>query len=146
MLLDMNKKILKTITLHSLVFLALFLLPKVAFAQIRNWDDPNGDGNKDDSCLIDGVPTLKCLEVVTANLLFMSNALILFVLFIMFVIGSFKWLTSLGDPEKVSSAQGTFKWAVIGLVVYISAYLILRIIDILLLGGEGKIFTFQIGG
>ncbi|CAN5161020.1 hypothetical protein BH09PAT2_BH09PAT2_01870 [soil metagenome] len=140
------KKYRKIISIHTLVFLALFLLPRVAHGQIRNWDDPNGDGDKKDSCLIDGVPTLKCLEVVFANLLFMSNALILIVLFIMFVIGSFKWLTSLGDPEKVSSAQGTFKWAIIGLVVYVSAYLILRIIDVLLLGGEGKIFLFQIGG
>lgn len=135
----------KKIALHFVAFLALFLLPKSAFAQIRNWDDPNGDGDKADSCLIDGVPSLKCLEVVIANLLFMSNILILLVLFIMFVIGSFKWLTSLGDPDKVSNAQSTFKWAIIGLIVYVSSYLILRIIDVLLLGGQGKIFMFQIG-
>ncbi len=140
------KTMIKKSTIYIAAFLALFLLPKAAFAQIRNWDDPNGDGDKTDSCLIDGVPTLKCLEVVFANLLFMTNALILIVLFIMFVIGSFKWLTSLGDPEKVTSAQNTFKWAIIGLVVYVSSYLILRIIDVLLLGGEGKIFIFQIGG
>lgn len=140
-----KNKVLKTITLHIVAFLALFLLPKAAFAQIRNWDNPDGDPATDDSCLIDGVPTLKCLEVVFANLLFMTNAFILIVLFIMFVIGSFKWLTSLGDQDKVSSAQNTFKWAIIGLVVYVSAYLILRILDVLLLGGEGKIFMFQIG-
>ncbi len=137
---------IKIALLHLFTFAAIIMIPRAAFAQIRNWDDPNGDGNKDDTCLIDGTPTLKCLEVVFANLLFMSNVLILMVLFVMFVIGSFKWLTSLGDPEKVSSAQGTFKWAIIGLIVYISSYLILRIIDILLLGGQGKIFMFQIGG
>ena len=115
-------------------------------AQIREWTDPNGDGNTNDSCLVGGVPTLKCLDVVVANLLFMSNALILLVIFVMFVIGSFKWLTSLGNPDKVGEAQGTFKWAIIGLVVYVSAYLILRIIDILLLGGKGTIFNFSIGG
>ncbi len=141
-----TRQLVKTITIQALALLAVFFLPRAAFAQIRNWDDPNGDGDKVDSCLIDGVPTLKCFEVVFANLLFMSNALILIVLFIMFVIGSFKYLTSLGDQDKVSSAQGTFKWAIIGLVVYVSAYLILRIIDVLLLGGEGKIFIFQIGG
>lgn len=140
------QKVIKIVTIHFFALFALFLLPKGALAQIRNWDNPDGDPATDDSCLIDGVPTLKCLEVVFANLLFMTNALILIVLFIMFVIGSFKWLTSLGDPEKVSSAQNTFKWAIIGLVVYVSAYLILRIIDVLLLGGEGKIFMFQIGG
>ncbi len=143
----MNTKIIgNKMIIHVLSFFALLLIPRVAFGQIRNWDDPNGDNDKADSCLIDGTPTLKCLEVVIANLLFMSNALILIVLFIMFVIGSFKWLTSLGDTDKVQSAQGTFKWAIIGLVVYVSSYLMLRIIDVLLLGGEGKIFMFQIGG
>lgn len=124
-------------------FLALFLSfsPSVS-AQIRDWNDV--DGNKT-TCLVNGVPTLKCLEVVTGNLLFMTNAFILLVIFIMFVIGSFKYLTSLGDQGKMESAKGTFTWAVVGLVVYLSAYLILNIIDILFLGGQGQIFQFRIG-
>jgi hypothetical protein len=75
----------------------------------------------------------------------MTNAFILLVIFIMFVIGSFKYLTSLGDPGKIDSAKGTFTWAVIGLVVYLSAYLILFTIDVLFLGGKGTIFQFRIG-
>jgi hypothetical protein len=119
-------------------FLALILSfsPSVS-AQIRDWQDSE--------CMVNGVPTLKCLEVVTGNLLFMTNAFILLVIFIMFVIGSFKYLTSLGDQGKMESAKGTFTWAVVGLVVYLSAYLILNIIDILFLGGQGQIFQFRIG-
>ena len=104
-------------------------------AQIQEWG----------ACVVDGVPTLKCLEVVIANILFMSNALILLVLFVMFVIGSFKYLTSVGNPEKIEEAKGTFKWAIIGLIVYVSAYLILNFIDILFLGGKGDIFRLKIG-
>jgi hypothetical protein len=119
-------------------FLALFLSfsPSVS-AQINDWQDSG--------CMVNDVPTLKCLEVVTGNLLFMTNAFILLVIFIMFVIGSFKYLTSLGDQGKMESAKGTFTWAVVGLVVYLSAYLILNIIDILFLGGQGQIFQFRIG-
>jgi hypothetical protein len=123
------------------LFIFFFYTHNVS-AQIRDWDNIDGKGT---SCLVNDVPTLRCLEVVTGNLLFMTNAFILLVLFIMFVIGSFKYLTSLGSPEKIDEAKGTFKWAIIGLIVYVSAYLILTIVDILFLGGKGDIFRFEIG-
>ena len=97
-------------------------------------------------CVVDGVPTLKCLEVVFNNIIFLSNALIIVALLVMFVIGSVKYLTSLGNQEKVAQAQGTFKWALIGLLLYISAYLILNVIDLLFLGGNKTIFHFSIPG
>lgn len=98
------------------------------------------------TCVVDGVPTLKCLEVVFGNILFMASAFIILVLFIMFVIGSFSYLTSFGNPEKIKKAQGTIRYAIIGFVLFIGSYLILNIIDILFLGGTGKIFRFEIPG
>jgi hypothetical protein len=133
----MLSKHLKNIVIPAVFIYLWVFFPSPASAQIRDWEDSG--------CMVDGVPTLKCLEVVTGNLLFMTNAFILLVIFIMFVIGSFKYLTSLGDPGKIDSAKGTFTWAVIGLVVYLSAYLILFTIDVLFLGGEGTIFQFRIG-
>lgn len=97
-------------------------------------------------CVVDGVPTLKCLEVVFGNILTMSTAFIILVLFMMFVIGAFRYLTSFGNAEKVKKAQGTLRYAVIGFVLFVSTYLILNIIDILFLGGCGRIFRFEIGG
>ncbi len=138
-------RILKKIIIYVFLLL-IFSHATVVHAQIQNWDadlDPTTSGVQ--SCIVDGVPTLKCLEVVVGNILFMTNVFILLVIFIMFVIGSFKYLTSLGNAEKIESATGTFKWAIIGLVVYLSAYLILNIIDMLFLGGKGNIFNFTIG-
>lgn len=132
----------------SYFFLSLvYLKAPTVLAQIRDWDNLDGSGSEEasNSCLVNGVPTLKCFEVVIGNFLFMANAFILLVLFIMFVIGSFKYLTSLGDSTKVEEAKGTFKWAVIGLIVYVSSYLILTIIDMLFLGGQGDIFKLEIG-
>ncbi|MBP9690477.1 hypothetical protein KBD81_00185 [Candidatus Woesebacteria bacterium] len=127
-----------------IVFLLFSLVsPAPAFAQMKEWNNIDGNGT---SCLVNDVPTLKCLEVVTGNLLFMVNGLILLVLFIMFVIGSYKYLLSLGQPEKIEDAKKTFTWAIIGIVVYSSAYLILLIIDNLFLGGNGTIFQLNIGG
>ena len=114
------------------------LLPSfLAYAQIESLE-----GN---SCVVDGVPTLKCLEVVFSNILILSSGLVVLVLFIMFVVGSFFYLTSGGDPERVKKAQGTLKYALIGTALFLGSYLILNAINILL-GLEHSILEFEIPG
>ena len=108
---------------------------------LREWCSNPADP---ECCVVDGVPTLKCLEVVFANILTMSSAFIVLILFIMFVVGGFNYLTSLGNAEKIKRAQGTLKYAVIGLVIFISAYLILKIISILFLGGSTSLFELNL--
>ena len=110
-------------------------------AQVRSWENYDGSGT---SCLVDGIPTLKCAEVVVSNLLFMASIFVVLILFIMLVVGGVKHLTAFGDANKVKSAQGTLKWAVIGVVLYMVSFLILRIIDVLFLGGTGTLFNFTI--
>lgn len=95
--------------------------------------------------MIDGVPTLKCFEVVFGNILAMASGLIIIVLFVMFVVGSFNYLTSLGNAEKIKKAQGTLRYALIGFIIFVTAFLVLNIIDILFLGGKGNLFKFNIG-
>lgn len=118
----------------------LFLTPFTVYAQTIN---PWGD------CVIDGVPTLKCLEVVFGNILTMASAFIVLVLFIMFIVGAFRYLTSFGNAEKVKKAQGTLKMALIGFIIFVSAFLILNIIQYLFLGDPAKgapsLFKFEIG-
>jgi hypothetical protein len=137
--------ILKKINSYLLP-LFIFVHSKPVFAQLRDWDaDLDPDPLVTRTCMVNGVPTFSCLEIVIGNILYMSNVFILLVIFIMFVIGSFKYLTSLGNAEKIEEAKGTFKWAIIGLVVYLSAYLVLKIIDVLFLGNTGAIFELKIG-
>lgn len=73
------------------------------------------------------------------------SSLVIVVLFIMFVIGSITYLTSLGNPEKVKKAQSTLKYAIAGFVLFLGSFLILKTIDILFLGNQGDIFRFRIG-
>ena len=114
----------------------------VVNAQIQEWDtDPAGTGG----CIVDGVPTLQCLEVVFGNILFAASALIILVLFIMLIVGGFYYLTSFGNPEKIKKAQGTLKFAIIGFVVFLCSYLILSIIDVLFLGGGSSLFNLNLG-
>lgn len=142
-----------------ILFSSLFIgcLTQPAFAQFREWQDLDGDGvlcgdppltqcgPVQKSCLINGVPTLKCFEVVLGNLLFMSNAFVILILFVMLFVGGFQYILSLGNPEKIQKAHATLKWAFIGIILYVSSYLILNIIDILFLGGNGDLFRFQLG-
>jgi hypothetical protein len=113
----------------------------VFLAQIQEWKDV-----KEGGCTVDGVPTLKCLEVVAGNILTASSAIAIILLFVMFLYGSFSYMTSLGNPERIKKAQGTLRYAVIGFIIFISAYLLLVIIDTLFLGGCGKLLRFEIGG
>ena len=106
-------------------------------AQLRNWNESD--------CLVDGVPTLKCLEVVFGNIIFLASSVFILALFFMLIAGGVTYLTSFGNPEKVKKAQATIKFALIGFLFFLVSYLILTIIDFLFLGGKGDIFKFKIG-
>jgi len=120
----------------------LSLFPLVYAQQVQNWDNSATGGT---TCLVDGVPTLKCFEIVFSNILVLASGLIAVVLFIMLVVGAFSYLTSLGNAEKLKKAKGTIQYAVIGLVIFLASFLILKIIDVLFLGGAGNLFKFKIG-
>ncbi len=115
----------------------------IAVAKLKMWKTLSGTPVK---CIVDGVPTLKCLEAVFGNIIFAASALIVLVLFIMLVVGAFSYLTSGGNPERVKKAQGTLKFAVIGFVLFLAAFLILQIINTLFLGGDKTFFNFTIPG
>lgn len=47
---------------------------------------------------------------------------------LMFVLGGFYWLTSAGKPEQIKKGKDTLIWAVIGLVVIFSAYMLVGLV------------------
>jgi hypothetical protein len=109
--------------------------PLTVLPGIKPWGD----------CVVDGVPTLGCLEIVFGNIIFMASAFVVLALFVMFVVGAFGYLTSFGNAEKVKKAQGTLRMALIGFIIFVSAYLILNIIQILFLnGGTYNLFEFNL--
>lgn len=76
-----------------------------------------------------GAPTIKCLEGVFANVVSVVVELAGFAFFVMFVIGAIKYLTSGGDPKATESAQKTISSALLGLVLIIGSFLILKLIE-----------------
>lgn len=84
------------------------------------------------------------LEGIFANVLQAAIALAGVALFIMLLVGGIKYITSGGDSKAAASAQQTITWAIIGIVLLASAYLILRLIANFT--GIDAILNFQIYG
>lgn len=72
-----------------------------------------------------GVATLQYLEVILKN--FLNNAIRLagLAVFIMLIVGGFKYMTAGGDAKAAESARNTITYAILGLVLIIVAYIIL---------------------
>ena len=49
--------------------------------------------------------------------------------FLMLIWGGFIWLTSTGSPAKISDAKDKINSAVLGLVIILASYLILKVIN-----------------
>ncbi len=79
-------------------------------------------------CVQDGIPTIACLGDVYGNLVQAALGFAGIVLFILLLLGGFKYITSGGDPKAVESAQKTLTYAIGGLILIILSYLILVLI------------------
>ena len=94
--------------------------------------------------MVNEVPTLSCIEIVFGRILFIASGLIIFSLFIMFIIGSLQYMTSDGNPERLKKSRATFTWAFIGTFLFVASFLMLKTIDVLFLGDQGRLFTLDI--
>lgn len=83
----------------------------------------------DKKTVVTDVATLKGIECAVGNVLGVVLGLAGIVLFIMLLVGGFKYMTSRGDPKAVDAAKGTLTQAIAGLVVLVLAYVVLLIIE-----------------
>lgn len=88
------------------------------------------------------VATFQSLESVFSNVVQAITALVGVAVFIMFVVGGFNFLFAGGDQKKLEKARGTLTSAIIGVVVIVAAYLILRTIGVIT--GVPSITTFTV--
>lgn len=79
-------------------------------------------------CTIDGVATVQGLSCMIANVLSVAITGIGFAGFVMLIVGSFRYLTSGGNSKGAETAKNTITFAVIGLVVGLSSFVILNLI------------------
>ncbi len=81
-------------------------------------------------CVKEGAATIQCLEPLFANVISAVAALVGVALFVMLVIGGFKFLLSGGDQKQLEQAKHTFTYAIFGVVVIVVSYLILKTIQV----------------
>ncbi|NCN83004.1 MAG: hypothetical protein GW947_03480 [Candidatus Pacebacteria bacterium] len=99
----------------------LFILSaQPVFAQTSEWGGV---------CVEKGVATIQGLECLFANIFTVIIPLIGFAAFVMFIYGSFQWLLSGGDSKHTSQAKNALTYGVIGIVVALSAFIILNLIS-----------------
>ena len=85
-----------------------------------SWSNPAGDKPAQ----------ISDLEVVFENIIAVALGFAGIVLFIMLLVGGFKYLTSGGDPKAVQGAKSTVTVAIGGMILIALAFLILKFIEI----------------
>lgn len=86
------------------------------------------------------------LEEVILHLFNLIIAITPFIGLAILIYGSVLWMTAAADPQKVQLAQSTLTYGVIGLVLGLSAVLIVVTIESFLLSGEGAFRWSEEGG
>ncbi|OGM60542.1 hypothetical protein A2892_00785 [Candidatus Woesebacteria bacterium RIFCSPLOWO2_01_FULL_39_10b] len=93
--------------------------------------------------LFDFSPRLSDLESVFENVVRGILGFTLIILFIMIIIGGYKYLTSGGDPKSLESAKATLTYAIAGIILLATAYLILVLLETFT---GAPVTEFRIGG
>lgn len=74
--------------------------------------------------------TFKDLEFIFTRVLNVIVQIAVVAVFIMLLLGGFKFLTSGGDPKAAESAKNTITYAIFGLIALIGIWLILKFIEV----------------
>lgn len=122
---------MKPVLLWLYIFLAIVLLTNFSLysAPTAQAAFPTYSAPVIDPTLGPGPAPLSDLEVVFARIIGFSTGLAILAFFIMFVIASFKYLTSGGEQKATESAKNTMTYAFIGLFVIVGAYIILALLE-----------------
>ena len=99
------------------------VIPNLAQAQFDGPQEWKGN------CVeYDNVATVQGLGCLLANILSVAITGIGFVGFVMLLVGAFRYLVSGGNSKGTETARNTVTYAVIGLIVALSSFVILNLI------------------
>lgn len=75
------------------------------------------------------VATLQGIECLVANILRTAIPIVGLATFVMLIVGSFQFLTSQGNPKEMEGAKKTISFAIFGLILALSAWLIINFLS-----------------
>ena len=122
-----TKQIFTLILLPLLLFTLFLVIPPSAHAQTAKWTGVCV-GSEDPSNPAHEVATIQGLQCVLANVLSVAVSLIGLAGFIMLIVGAFYFLVSGGNSKGMEEGRKTVTFAFSGLVLAISAIIILTLI------------------
>ncbi len=116
---------LKLTVFWSLAFLYLIVFPLKVFAQTQEW---SGVCVGPASGIANDVATIQGLECLIANIFTVFITLLGLAGFVMFLVAGVRWMTSGGSSKGIETARNTMTFAVVGLVVALSAFIVINLI------------------
>jgi hypothetical protein len=120
----MNKKFLKNIIAVAFlvfIFAPVFIFAQSAFAQTGNPDF--GINYAQNLNLADRDPREAAVNLVKLIMTFLGIIAVVIIL-----LGGFKWMTAAGNEDKVAEAKKLIGAGIIGLVIILSAFLIVNFV------------------
>ena len=93
---------------------------KAAEPVLEKWDT--------EPYFVDEVATFKAFEPIFRNILALAMIAGAIVCFAMLIVGGFRFMTSGGDPKKTQAAAATLTYGVLGLVMFIGSWFIMKLI------------------
>lgn len=76
----------------------------------------------------EGVAQIGCITSLFGRIVNLVAAFAGVVFFIMLLVGGFRYLFSAGDAKQTEAAKGTLTAALLGLILIVASYVILRLI------------------
>lgn len=80
------------------------------------------------SCFENGIATLRCIPQFLGNTLYAAIYLAGVAAVIFLIIGGIKFITSGGDQVKAGQAKKTITFAIVGLVIIVFSFFIIKVI------------------
>lgn len=124
------KQPIKKILAVVCFLLAVFLVnASPAAAQTRVWSEVCVENYTNPNTNITyEIATIQGLQCLIANILSVAITIIGLAGFVMIIVGSFKYMLSGGNAKGTETARNTITFAIVGLVVALSAVIILNLI------------------
>ena len=100
----------------------MFKIVKPVYAQTQKWEDING------SCVSDGVATIQGIGCMLANVFSVALTLLGIAGFIMIIYAALNMMLSGGNSQAVEKSKNTITFAVVGIILALSSFIIINLI------------------
>lgn len=117
----------RTVFILALWLFLIIALPNPVQAQTFQWKGVCV-GSEKTGANSETVATIQGFECLIANVFVVFITLIGLSGFVMFVYASFRWLLSGGDSKGTQAARNTMTYSIVGLVVALSAFIVINLI------------------